>query len=158
MAFRLTTEVSRRTRPNVGLAVQLACAASALLLAGCDNGLSTVTGTVTLDGQPLTGGQHMNGTVTFSREGGGGAPAVGFIDESGHYSVNTGATSGLAPGNYQVAIAMKKITIPADPHAMPIPTLITPAKYKSTQSSGLHAEVKPGRNKLDFALQSDTGV
>ena len=57
-----------------------------------------------------------------------------------------------------MAIAMKKITIPADPNAMPIPTLITPVKYKSTQSSGLSAEIKPGRNTFDFALVSDGGT
>jgi hypothetical protein len=158
MTFRFPTEVLRRSRRPAGLALQLAFAASVLCASGCDNGLSTVTGTVTLDGQPLAGGEHMNGTITFSREGGGGAPAVGFIDDAGHYTVKTGSATGMEPGTYRVAIAMKKITIPADPNAMPIPTLITPAKYKSTASSGLRAEIKPGRNELDFALKSGAGT
>jgi hypothetical protein len=152
------TQDPRQSRCVAGCAIWLAFAAGAISAAGCDGGAATVSGTVTLDGKPLAGGQHMNGTVSFSREGGGGAPAVGFIDESGHYSVKTGATSGMEPGDYQVAIVMNKITIPADPNAMPIPTPITPAKYKSTLTSGLRAEVKPGRNTFDFQLASDGGT
>jgi len=148
----------RQSRRVAGCAIWLAIAAGSIGTLGCDGGSATVSGAVTLDGKPVTGGTHMNGTVSFSREGGGGAPAVGFIDESGHYSVKTGASSGMEPGKYQVAIAMNKITIPADPNAMPIPTLITPAKYKSTLSSGLRAEVKPGRNTFDFDLVSDGGT
>jgi hypothetical protein len=151
----LITDIPRLSRRSAIAAIWLACAAGMVGMVGCDNGMASVSGAVTLDGQPLAGGEHMNGTVTFSREGGGGAPAVGFIDEAGRYAMKTGAASGLQPGRYQVAIAMKKITIPADPNAMPIPTLITPTKYKSTATSGLHADVSPGRNDVDFSLVSD---
>jgi hypothetical protein len=146
----------RRGR-TVRFALCLVCVAGISFIVGCDDSKATVSGTVTLDGRPVTGGPRMNGIVTFFRDGGGGAPAVGFIDESGHYSVKTGATTGMEPGSYQVAIAMKKITIPENPNAMPIPTLLTPAKYGNPQKSGLRAEIKPGNNTFDFPLVSVGG-
>ena len=83
MRARRKVHDRRQNRPLVGMAIWLAFAGSLVGAVGCNSESATVSGTVTLDGKPLTGGQHMNGTVTFSREGGGGAPAVGFIDESG---------------------------------------------------------------------------
>lgn len=147
---------SRRGRA-VGVTRTLMWMAAVLCIAGCNNGSAMVSGTVTLDGQPIAGGPRTNGTVTFYRDNGGGAPAVGFVDEDGHYLVKTGATAGMEPGNYLVAVAIKKITIPADPNAMPIATLLTPQKYTSAQKSGLKAEVKPGSNTFDFELQSNGG-
>jgi hypothetical protein len=122
-------------------------------MAGCGNGLATVSGTVTLDGQPA-GGPDRYAAVNFSRESGGGAPAVGIVDESGHYTLKTGAQDGLEPGNYSVAISVQKVTPPKSQDAMPQLTLISPAKYSRAAESGLRKEVKPGRNAIDFALSS----
>src|SRR5262249_17855085 len=97
------------------------------------------------------------GTVTFSRDSGGGVPGVGTIDESGNFSVKSGTSTNMEPGNYAVAIAMRKITVPSDPNAMPVPTLITPKKYTSTTTSGLKAEVKPGSNTFNFDLTTSGG-
>ena len=127
-------------------------------LAGCTGDKSTVSGTVTLDGVPIACGDRMNGSVSFYRTNGGGAPAIGFIDGSGQYSMKTGTSTGLEPGSYQVAVSVNKITIPADRNAMPIPTLMVPKKYTSTASSNLSAEVKPGSNTFDFPLVSDGGT
>lgn len=108
---------------------------------------------MTLDGQPV-GGPDKYGTVTFSRESGGGAPAVGIIDESGHYTVKTGAQDGIEPGTYLVSVSVKRITKPASRDSMPQATLITPAKYASVKESGFRNDVKPGRNAIDIALSS----
>jgi hypothetical protein len=124
------------------------------LVVGCGDGLSSVTGTVTLDGKPIEGGPLMYGTVSFYRSGGGGAPAVGVIDESGRYSLKTGAREGIEPGKYDVGIAVKKVTLPTTAEGMPQPHLVTPEKYASTRDSGLRADVKPGNNTCDFALSS----
>ena len=124
-------------------------------VAGCGDGLATVNGTVTLDGEPIAGGPQMYGTVTFYPESGSGVPAVGLIDQAGQYYVKTGARSGIQPGDYLICIAVKKVTMPKNPDAMPQPTLITPKKYASVTESGLREEVQPGDNRFDFALESN---
>lgn len=136
---------------------RIVCLLLVATLLGCGDGMSTVTGTVTLDGSPVSVGKQMNGTVNFVREDGSGARATGHLDESGQYSLNTGAQSGLEPGTYLVGIAVNQISIPADANAMPQAKLITPKKYASTRNSGLKAEVKPGSNTFDFALESSAG-
>lgn len=125
-----------------------------MALTGCGDGLSRVSGTVTLDGSPIAVGKQMNGTVNFVREDGSGARATGYIDETGRYALTTGAKNGIEPGTYLVGIAVNQVTIPADPAAMPQPKLITPRKYSNSRDSGLKAEVKPGKNTFDFALSS----
>ena len=56
----------------------------ALALSGCGSDLADVTGVVTLDGQPLRGGNgHCAGDRRVST-GRAGTAAVGLLDESGH--------------------------------------------------------------------------
>jgi hypothetical protein len=125
-----------------------------MLIAGCGSGQGYVTGLVTLDGKPVETSRQRNGTVCFYRESGGGAPAIGIIDESGRYTLKTGGAGGLEPGNYLVGIAIKELTQPTNGVDMPSAKLVTPAKYNNVAQSGLKAEVKPGSNTFDFALQS----
>ena len=60
------------------------------------------------------------------------------------------------PGNYKVAIAVKEISIPAEPEACPA-LIASPRQISPVANSGLTAEVKPGRNTFNFALVSDGG-
>lgn len=124
------------------------------LIVGCGSDLASVHGTVSLDGRPIAGGQQTYGTVSFYREGGGGAPAVAIIGESGQYTLRTGGQQGIAPGTYLVGIAIKKISPPATPGGMPQATLITPPRYASISQSGLRETVEPGSNTIDFELSS----
>ena len=105
-----------------------------------------------LDGQPV-GGAGVSGTVTFSRES-GGALGVGAIDQSGRYEIRTGSQSGVEPGTYKVAISVKRAVPPVNRDAMPGAASISPEKYANAAQSGLRADVKPGRNSIDFALSS----
>jgi hypothetical protein len=126
----------------------------AISVAGCGGGMSSVEGTVTLDGKPVEGGPQMYGTVTFVPESGGGAPSVGIIGSGGKYSVATGSQAGMKPGNYLVGIAIKKIHPPTDGSSMSRPEMISPPKYASVSNSGFRAEVGQGSNEFDFALES----
>jgi len=127
---------------------------SSLGLLGCGNGLAQVSGTVTLDGKPIEGGPEMNGTVNFVRDDGRGAPAIGIIDRSGHYTLRTGAREGVEPGSYLIGIAAKKVTPPSTPEGMPQAKLVTPPKYADITQSGFREDVKAGRNRFDFDLNS----
>jgi uncharacterized protein YceK len=138
---------------NAGRIVFLCLAVAGSSLSGCGNGLASVSGTVTLDGQ-TAGGTDRYGTVSFYRESGGGAPAIGIIDESGHYVLKTGSQDGIEPGTYLVGVAIKKVTPPASPGGLPQAKLISPAKYASVVQSGLKEVVKTGRNSIDFSLSS----
>jgi hypothetical protein len=101
-----------------------------------------VNGTVTLDGTPVDGGRDLYGTVSFCRDDGGGAPAVGIIKSAGRYELSTGAREGLEPGKYMVAVSVKKILPPAAPGGLTRPQQLSP-------------DVKPGNNRLDFAVTSE---
>jgi len=125
--------------------------------AGCRDGRSSVGGRVTLDGQPVEGSRVIYGKVSFYRKGGGGAPAIGVIKESGAYSVNTGGQDGLEPGDYNVAVTISQILPPAEPGGLTTTKPLSPRKYARPSESGFEADVKPGSNTFDFALVSDEG-
>lgn len=120
---------------------------------GCGNGLAQVTGTVTLDGQPLRGGGDVRAMVYLHPEGGTGAPAVALIDESGQYRVSTGAESGVLPGPYLVSISASQLT---GDDAVGVPRSgrrITPDRYADPRTSGLRIDVGAGENTYDFELE-----
>jgi hypothetical protein len=125
------------------------------MIAGCGGDMATVNGVVSLDGTPIAGGLEISGTVRFYPENGGGAPAIGRIDESGKYELRTGGQTGVAPGAYRVGIAVKKIGPPDVPGGMPRADLITPPRYASITKSGLRKVVEPGNNSIDFGLSSN---
>jgi hypothetical protein len=128
---------------------------STLTSLGCSGSPATVNGTVTLDGAAVEGSADVYGTVTFSREDGTGAPAVGIIKSAGRYDIATGTKEGLEPGNYMVGVSVKKILPPASPGGLTRPERMSPAKYAKPESSGLRAVVQPGQNTFDFALTSE---
>jgi hypothetical protein len=124
----------------------------ALAAPGCSGpNAASVSGSVTLDGQPLT-----TGMVGFHPDGGNGAPANGQIDSSGNYSLSTGSDVGLTPGKYiAIVVATKDPPQPYDKTGAEIPPIpITPAKYGSTTTSDLRIEVKAGKNTVPLALES----
>lgn len=122
----------------------------AMALAGCSGGnAATVSGVVTLDGQPLT-----TGNVSFYPDGGDQAPAYGQIDAQGRYSLSTGTDEGLAPGKYvAVVVATKDPPQAYDAQGSEIPPIpITPIKYGNTATSDLKVEVNAGDNEIPLAL------
>ena len=113
---------------------------------GCGKDLpSTVSGKVTLDGNPLT-----KGTVTFAPEG-EGRIAYGEIDSSGNYTVRTLNDQGMQVGEYKVTV----IATGEAPASDVPPPLITPAKYADAATSGFTASVAPGPNTFNFDLVSE---
>lgn len=108
-----------------------------------------MTGTVTLDGKPLTGGG-----VMFQPKSGRGA--IGEIGPDGTYSLRTyGSNDGASIGLHQVAVLGGA---PAnEEEAKSFKPLQIPSHYSGAESSGLAFEVKPGvDNVFNIELTTDT--
>ena len=120
----------------------------AILATGCSgDGRLAVHGTVTLDGEPVSGGN-----ILFLPVGEGGTKGAEDII-AGKYAIPP--ERGLLPGKYRVEIRWAKSTgkqIPSgDPGMMMEERLeAVPAKYN--EASTLTAEITAGENKHDFAL------
>lgn len=136
-----------------------AAAVVALMIAlqGCGGGdgpeMASVSGTVRHKGEPVT-----RGTITFMPEG-EGQPATGVIGSDGSYALQTVEPGdGARLGRYKVIVITSDVdTETFDsamlPKEMPKGTRLTPEKYEKPETSGLSAEVKSGRNSLDFDLE-----
>jgi hypothetical protein len=124
------------------------CLAAAL--SGCGDapeGLSTVAGTVTLDGQPLEGA-----LVEFTPQE-AGSPSVGRTDGEGNYELQFNRDHmGAAVGQHQVRISTYNPGDPeGDPPVAAVPEKV-PAKYNV--KTELTKTVEDGSNTIDFELDS----
>ncbi len=122
-----------------------------VVAAGCGSPHeASVSGTVTLDGRALD-----RGTVSFHPTG-GGPIALGEIDPHGNYTLRTGASPGLTPGQYAVTVLATEDPIPSPTgYEAPLPGgLITPVRYSRPGDSDLLVTVNDGANQIDFALQT----
>lgn len=121
-----------------------------LLLAGCGPAydLGRVSGIVTLDGAPLP-----QATVIFSR--GHGRMSVGLTDADGRYQLQyTNSQPGAEPGTHTVRITSQIDSVRSEggvPAITGRPELLSARYHDKTE---LTAEVKPGRNTIDFELSS----
>ena len=129
------------------------CLLLLLVVPGCRQSPTTVSGTVALDGKPLSVASDARGTVIFQPVGGQGTTLTGLVDSTGRFRLATGASSEIAPGRYDVAISVVQL-LPKTEQAPRGAQLITPARYASAKESGLGAEVAPGENRLRFNLSS----
>lgn len=143
----------------VGLAVSLAW------VVGCGGAdrpdLVSVTGQVTLNGQPLEGA-----TVALQRDPPDEKyrrPSRAISDASGNFTPSTyGDTPGLPPGKYKVAVMKQEIPAGYDaenPAASEVNiTWITPKVYSDMATSGLTVEItSSGMVPPVLALESTGG-
>jgi hypothetical protein len=136
--------------------VLLKLTASILLLVvigGCQERPTTVSGTVTLDGRPLTVPADARGTVVIQPDGGHGTMATGLLDSTGHFNLATGSSPEVARGKYFVTVSVAQL-LPKAENGEQGAKLITPEKYASPRESGLEIDVKPGENQVTFDLVS----
>jgi hypothetical protein len=124
-----------------------------LLVAGCQQRRTTVDGTVTIDGKPISIASDARGNVVFHPVGGQGTMLTGLLDSSGHYRLATGSSSNVTPGRYRVAVSIVEL-LPKSEQSAQAAQRITPAKYASPNESGFEADVVPGENQLNFDLLS----
>lgn len=123
-----------------GLAVAFLVSAT-----GCDSGpkMGTVTGTVTLDGEPAA---HLE--VSFNpKTAGTGTTALGYTDSNGAYNLSyPGGKTGAPVGDYSVSIVGAELSDEGNP-----PVAI-PACYNTETT--LSFSVAPGENTANFDLES----
>jgi hypothetical protein len=138
----------------------LASLLCSLTFAGCGSEgpeLADVSGLVSLDGRPIAGA-----VLTFRPKFPGGTPSYGGTDENGHYTLNyTDTKAGALIGEYDVDIEPPKKLSRDDiadlkSQGLPIPDqgaiVKIPAKYRG--ENALIAKVEPGRNTIDFLLDT----
>jgi len=137
----------------VGL-VALACGCSK-----SDPSLVPVTGTVTLNDQPLA-----NATVTFiPKDGTPGFGGVGRTDAAGKYTLKGSRDDapGIPAGEYRVVIGKRLMPdgseVPANDNTPPMNSPAkesVPAAYSSLAATTLSATVQPGGGPIDFPLRA----
>lgn len=117
--------------------------------------LAEVTGTITLNGQPLQGA-----AVRFTPVSGAGWPAHGTTNAEGRYRLlSADGRPGAMPGQHMVAISVEELLAAEQAEQIlrgrdfPLPAPQIPARYSSGEF--LRADVQPGRNVRDFALGGD---
>ncbi len=105
--------------------------------------ISTVTGVVTLDGQPLE-----NASVMFQPET--GRPSSGTTDKEGRYTLEySPGVPGAAEGKHTVII---RTLVPGEDGQPPVSPEKLPARYHD--ETELEVEVTSGNNVHNFDLTS----
>ena len=130
-------------RTTTQLIFLILCAA-ATGLAGCNSGpdMGTVTGKVTLDGQPAEGLE-----VEFEpKQAGTGTSAIGYTQPDGSYELYyPGDRKGAPPGEYTVRIRGAERDDPAEQK------VVAP---RFNMESELSATVESGANTFNFEVES----
>jgi len=114
---------------------------------GCGpSNIGTVSGTVTLDGQPLP-----DALVTFTPIE-DGSPSSGRTDANGSYTLRyTRSIVGAEPGEHVVSVSTYT---EGDPDAEPpIPEVAEKVPAKYNEKSELKQTVTKGSNTIDLALE-----
>ena len=125
-----------------------------ILGAGCgsDEGLTSASGTVTLDGAPLAGA-----TVEFHPQSPTGIDGVAETNTEGKYEIRTfQGKRGSLPGSYKVVVTKKELPPGYDPEKgaydpMKLKELV-PAPYFDPEKTTLTATVEAGKTH-DFTLK-----
>jgi hypothetical protein len=133
----------------------LICAGGSYLLFG-GSSLGRVTGTVTMDGQPLEAAE-----IVFHGEEDPKLPSIpGKTDKDGVYTL--AGEPGIAPGKYKIVIlklVMPDGKIPEGPAGEKaredgLLKNVAPADYGDRDKTTLRAVIVAGNNKIDFPLKA----
>lgn len=130
---------------NFGLFYRLVLILVISISYGCGDtseiNLGKVTGTITVNGQPLSDGE-----ITF--QPGSGRPSLGMTNSLGFYELHyTKGKKGALVGSHSVIITT---SMPDDGRTQSPGLLTIPSRYNT--ATELSFEVKPGQNKADFQL------
>ena len=132
-------------RPSFG---RVAAAMTCLFIAGCGDGRPSrvpVSGSVVIDGQPVT-----HGSIMFIPAG--GRPAGGSVDTQGHFALTCYEPGdGATPGHHRV-----KVTA-VEPINERSSRWLAPKKYADEKTSGIEVEITEPVDDLKIELTWDGG-
>jgi hypothetical protein len=123
-----------------------------MALSGCSrsNFESSVSGTVTLDGQPIG-----PGFLVFAPAAGDTNPANGAIQTDGSYELKTANDAGLNAGKYKVSVTiLDQPDVPPGERSYVVAKSRIPEKYSDMTTSSLEFDVQSGSNTIDIRLSS----
>lgn len=127
-----------------------------LSVVGCtESEVQEVTGTVTLDGAPLTSGQ-----IQFIPDGDTGGPTAGATIENGAYTIPAVKAGLKTHGTYAVKITAMKgngvmVPDPNEPSGKrEMQANYLPSRYNETTELKVTISAKSSENEKDFALTS----
>lgn len=164
---------SRLRSRRWGLCAVLVVAGLALW-AGCDSGgysgpSGTVSGTVTLNGEPVpqgctvvflsdkgftaTGQVGAGGNYQLSVVGKGGSTTSGVPAATYQVSVSPPASGEGAEGDYDAIMEEAAKAGEGQPEESQAEAEVIPAKYQSSGTSGLSFDVKEGPNTINIPLE-----
>ncbi|MEX1042744.1 MAG: hypothetical protein WDZ51_19065 [Pirellulaceae bacterium] len=117
------------------------------LFAGCQGGSEgSVSGTVTVDGTPVSGLEVLYTPIDPAI----GGSALAYTQEGGKYTIIRGRGNTTIPtGEYKVAIKVYEEDL-----ALETPRVKLPNNYTSPSETELRATVAGGQNTIDFDLES----
>lgn len=146
---------------NFKLPISAFVLAVCVVFSGCGGGpkVATVTGVITMDGEPIA-----NANISFHPETGRGS--TGQTDSEGRYELLfTQGRKGAVLGNHKVTISTKVYAQESrdvdydgneSGNAVKGRAESMPDKYRVKSATILTAEVKSGKNEIDFPLSSDS--
>jgi hypothetical protein len=136
--------IRRATFPHPVQAFVVAC----LVVSGCTDGKSSITGTVTLDGRPIA-----NGAIVFVKQGGDLARDGAVITDGAFQAT-------LPPGSYKLELNAQKVVgkrkqkgFDGKDEEVEIAEEAFPPRYNA--QSELLQEIKPGANTLKLDLKTN---
>lgn len=141
-----------------GCRLLLALALFLLATSGCGQRLAKVSGRVTCNDKPVSGGA----SVLFSNEE-MGTHIVAKLDPDGHYRVEMAEGLGLPPARYKVSVLPPQLHLSLEfieKHRGKTPPLLAafpsiPLKYRDPATSGLELHLTPEGATFDIAMLSD---
>lgn len=104
-------------------------------LAGC-SGPESLSGTVTLDGEPLS-----DAGLLFVPQEADAETVIGSTDKNGRFVITPAAGRAIAYGTYKVVVTKRAQPTPAQIAAMLTPDELLPAKYSDLSQTELAVEV-----------------
>ena len=125
----------------------LFAAACLLFLAGCGSKANSVSGKVSFQGQPVTGG-----SITLAPEAGGGKPAAANVQSDGTFAMEPGSDAGGAiVGPHRVTYSAPVTELPPGVELQPGQS--PPASpFDRLKPKTEVVEIKAGKNELEIEL------